>query len=76
MYEIRNKVTVSIWYLFLYLGVDGGWSEEGVPIYCSASCGGGFGVTMRFCNNPTPIPPGKGCQGYSEVTGPCNMHPC
>jgi len=57
-------------------GVDGGWSKEGIQLWCSAPCGGGFGMTTRFCNNPTPIPPGKGCQGYAEVEGPCNMHPC
>jgi len=57
-------------------GVDGGWSKTGHVIWCTAECGGGYGMTMRTCDNPAPIPPGKPCAGYAEFEGDCNTHPC
>jgi len=56
--------------------VDGEWGPWEDWSECSASCGGGFKVRIRTCNNPEPKHGGKNCTGIGEVRLGCNEEEC
>jgi len=60
--------------------VDGNWSNWGEWSQCSKTCGQGFKVKSRKCNNPSPEGNGLNCQGKSEEIDRCiekpNCDPC
>ena len=51
--------------------INGGWSVWGSWSICSASCGEGYQVRVRYCNNPTPMYGGKDCKGFAEERITC-----
>lgn len=53
----------------IYL-LTGSWSE------CSASCGKGFRIRRRICDNPPPQDGGLDCPGCSIDYEICNSHAC
>ena len=52
-------------------GIDGGWSIWSIWSKCSASCGEGFQIRVRYCNNPSPMYGGRDCHGYAEEKITC-----
>ncbi|XP_047002817.1 uncharacterized protein LOC124620192 [Schistocerca americana] len=56
--------------------VDGGWSEWGPATSCSATCGGGWGLRKRRCDNPPPTLKGRDCEGDDTMDEQCNTFPC
>ena len=55
--------------------VDGKWSNWGKWSQCSKTCGQGFKVKSRKCNNPPPKGNGLNCQGKSERINRCIEKP-
>lgn len=43
---------------------------------CSQTCGGGWQLFSRECNDPTPQNGGKQCEGYPQEKRKCNDRPC
>lgn len=43
---------------------------------CSQTCGGGWQLFSRECNNPPPQNGGKQCEGYPQEKRKCNDRPC
>jgi len=56
--------------------VDGNWGDFSAWSECSASCGGGFLMRTRKCDDPEPKYGGAACAGTMEETEPCNEQPC
>ncbi|XP_063231455.1 semaphorin-5A isoform X2 [Bacillus rossius redtenbacheri] len=55
---------------------DGGWSSWGPWDECSASCGGGYRVRRRRCDNPAPEHGGQDCQGCHTDHETCGAVAC
>lgn len=55
---------------------DGGWGPFGTWSECTASCGGGFRLRRRVCNDPIPQNGGLDCSGCSIEYESCNSHEC
>lgn len=55
---------------------DGGWSEWSEFTYCSRSCGQGYRVKRRNCDNPKPRNGGKKCAGRDELYEYCEIRRC
>eukprot|EP00111_Clytia_hemisphaerica_P007868 TCONS_00022855-protein len=56
--------------------VDGKWGNWTSFGSCSKSCGGGFQIRSRACNNPIPKYGGKDCQGMFKENRTCNTQNC
>lgn len=55
---------------------DGQWSPWSNWEECSATCGGGYKVRRRRCDNPPPQGGGRECQGSHVDYDQCNTEPC
>ena len=55
---------------------DGGWSEFGAWLECSATCEGETKNRTRTCTNPAPAHGGSDCLGESSETQKCNTLDC
>lgn len=62
--------------LFVFVLVNGGYSnwEEWGP--CSSTCGQGFQERIRSCNNPKPANGGRPCSGPSIDSRKCQTGLC
>lgn len=67
----ENYITADI-----FFSVNGGWSRWHIQSKCSVSCGGGFKISNRSCNNPTPAYGGHHCLGLSTKIDFCNTKQC
>ncbi|XP_033728119.1 uncharacterized protein LOC117317415 [Pecten maximus] len=56
--------------------VDGSWSEWGSFGRCSVTCGEGYWVRKRSCDNPAPQYGGLACDGDDENLQPCTVRQC
>lgn len=56
--------------------VDGGWGPWGQWSACSVSCGGGFRLRRRECNDPPAQNGGQECPGCHVEYEPCNPQQC
>ncbi|XP_055603585.1 semaphorin-5A [Uranotaenia lowii] len=56
--------------------IDGGWGPWGVWGECSATCGGGFRIRRRKCDDPQPQNGGMDCPGCHLDYEVCNSHTC
>ncbi|XP_062505321.1 A disintegrin and metalloproteinase with thrombospondin motifs adt-1-like isoform X3 [Corticium candelabrum] len=56
--------------------IDGKWSEWEDWSDCSKSCGTGFHIRQRHCNNPAPQFGGLECPGFASENDTCNVHFC
>ena len=54
---------------------DGSWGPWRIG-QCSVTCGFGYLVRTRECNNPPPATRGKDCVGPSSEVQPCNEGHC
>lgn len=60
----------------LYFSVHGNWSEWINATDCSVTCGIGVRAVYRLCNNPSPGPYAKDCEGNSTDFVECQRKPC
>ncbi|XP_062517870.1 coadhesin-like [Corticium candelabrum] len=62
-----------------YLGylcpIDGAWGAWTMGA-CTRSCGGGFRLTVRQCDNPPPRNGGSNCEGTSRQFETCSTQCC
>ena len=63
-------------YSYLFISVDGGWSEWREWSSCDVNCGTGKRSQLRDCTNPFPLNDGKFCKGSNEKIEPCDKGPC
>ncbi|XP_078333125.1 SCO-spondin-like isoform X2 [Crassostrea virginica] len=56
--------------------VNGGWSNWMSWANCSNSCGKGWKIRSRMCDNPLPFYGGTNCTGESYDVTSCNLTPC
>lgn len=56
--------------------VDGGWGAWSAWSDCSSSCGGGFRLRRRLCDDPLPENGGLDCTGCAVEYDMCNTQPC
>ena len=65
----------NIFQPFLVDGGYGNWSLNGT---CNVTCGEGFGLWSRQCNNPEPKYGGKNCSHLGDPVEyrPCSAKPC
>lgn len=57
--------------------VDGAWSEWSSWQYCSTTCGGGYQIRIRNCDNPPKATIfGKDCEGDRQQQQTCNTQHC
>ncbi|XP_047125702.1 uncharacterized protein LOC101241605 isoform X1 [Hydra vulgaris] len=57
--------------------VDGEWGSWGNYSACNSTCGYGYQIRTRECNNPSTIGSGTPCQGIQKDEKPeCNAFPC
>eukprot|EP00118_Oscarella_pearsei_P015639 m.142125 g.142125 ORF g.142125 m.142125 type:complete len:476 (+) comp38356_c0_seq3:932-2359(+) len=54
----------------------GQWSKYSEWSWCDRSCGGGYRVRTRFCNNPRPSNGGRQCLGLAVENSTCSVYPC
>ena len=54
--------------------MDGEWAPWQAWGACNVSCGGGYTVRSRLCNQPEHG--GEMCEGDSEEFKECNEHNC
>ena len=55
--------------------VDGGWSAFNFG-ECSVTCGRGYLIATRKCNNPSPAHEGRNCVGPRSERRTCNEGCC
>ena len=72
-FSTLSKATVVCFNTFL--SFNQAWSNYG-PSTCSASCGGGNLFRTRVCVASGIQVENGNCTGRSNVTIPCNTHPC
>ncbi|XP_055948498.1 hemicentin-1-like isoform X2 [Argiope bruennichi] len=72
----NNSLGSAIAEADIIVQVNGKWSNWQEWEECSASCGDGRQMRLRFCNNPTPRNGGKACIGISNEVKHCNERPC
>lgn len=56
--------------------MDGAWSVWDSWSTCSVSCGQGYNVRYRFCNNPAPQDGGAQCEGKHDEVRVCPLVHC
>ncbi|XP_047125709.1 uncharacterized protein LOC105850908 isoform X2 [Hydra vulgaris] len=57
--------------------VDGEWGSWGNYSECNTTCGYGYQIRTRDCNNPSTVGSGTPCQGVQKDEKPeCNAFPC
>ena len=63
---------------YVFILVDGNYSNWLDWDACSKMCGNGTQNRIRTCSNPAPSNGGKGCAnlGPATQTGPCNLGDC
>ena len=61
---------------FIQLLVDGQWGPWGGYGSCSKTCNSGQRVRTRKCNSPAPSHGGKGCIGSDRWETTCNTKGC
>ena len=67
----------KIKYFALLLSVDGEWGNWGEYQACNETCGFGYEIRTRECNNPPAVGGGTPCQGIDRDEQPeCNAFPC
>jgi len=55
------------------VAVNGGWSAWQNWQDCNASCGDGWMVRKRYCNNPPPAYNGEDCGKDNSEYGTCTV---
>ncbi|CAG2247818.1 HMCN [Mytilus edulis] len=55
---------------------DGNWSPWSNITSCSTTCGDGYIIINRTCDNPPPVNGGNNCSGQSTDTVLCNEGNC
>ena len=81
-WSVHEEVHWSLFVLLcihcITLPVDGGYGRWSGFTVCSKSCGEGFQIRERMCNNPKPQGGGKDCSviGSDTITRSCNSNPC
>ena len=56
--------------------IHGNWGNWGAWTTCSESCGSGNRNRSRECDNPSPAPGGRDCEGPGNETEECNTNTC
>ena len=59
-----------------YFDSDGNWGGWSTWSSCSETCGRGYNVRSRQCNNPAPCKGGLDCQGDGVEQRHCNEGQC
>lgn len=59
-----------------HCSVDGEWSNWKSWSTCSNTCGEGYMMRVRSCNNPSPAYGGKECPDTSYTLQSCNLRHC
>ena len=72
---IYYNTRILLW-IFLYILVNGGWTNWGEYGQCSKTCGLGSKVKRRTCTNPPPSFGGSQCSGTSSSSTSCKMKEC
>lgn len=82
--SLINWILFAI-YIYLYIiyinnlfydTVDGEWSNWKSWSTCSNTCGEGYMMRVRSCNNPSPAYGGKECPDTSYTLQSCNLRHC
>ena len=55
---------------------DGNWGSWETWQDCSVTCGKGYNVRVRQCNDPPPMNGGQPCSGQSAQQRECNEGDC
>ena len=79
MYVVKLLLVLFLKYwtvTFSYFDLDGNWGEWSTWSSCSETCGGGYNVRSRQCNNPAPSHGGLNCQGDGAEQRHCNQGEC
>ena len=71
-----NKIISFIQYDITFLYKDGNWGDWSTWSTCSNTCGEGYNVRSRQCNNPIPSNGGSPCEGDGAEQRHCNDRPC
>ena len=71
-----NKIISFIQYDIIFLYKDGNWGDWSTWSTCSNTCGEGYNVRSRQCNNPIPSNGGSPCEGDGAEQRHCNDRPC
>ena len=62
--------------IYVFITVDGGWTDWSPFSLCSVTCGDGIQVATRECTNPEPENNGKKCIGSSTNAQECKVEDC
>ncbi len=66
----------SIFDLYIFSSVDGGYTEWSVWSTCTLTCVSGTQTRTRQCTNPEPLYGGALCSGDSSANQACNEVDC
>ena len=69
VYEVSTVV-------FLFVSVNGGWTQWSSWSTCTVTCGVGSRTRTRSCTDPAPIGDGADCVGPISSTESCNIVAC
>lgn len=75
----RTAILASLFSLVIISSgqdVDGNWNEWMDWTTCSVSCGAGYHVRSRICDNPEPAGNGTNCTGSDVDTKHCYLSHC
>ena len=75
VYSTSNPAFLDMLVCLFPLPVHGAWSEW-TEQPCSKSCGGGFRIVTRECDNPAPQYGGDNCYGNPNKFEQCSTECC